>query len=211
MSEQNEFVKSALAAGIDREKIKSALLQAGWAEDEVESALQQYAEVEFPVPVPKPRRSGTAKEAFLYLATFVTLYMTAISLGIVLTGLVGFLVPDRVHDPYSGSDWQVEAILAAVANIIVALPIFVFLSRSHIKRYPTDPDRRRSVVRRWLTYMTMFVSFTVVLGVLAMTVFNVLTGELALRFVLNVLIVVAISVTVFLFYRWELRLGGEEE
>ena len=44
-----------------------------------------------------------------------------------------------------------------------------------------------------------------------MTVFNVLTGELVVRFVLKALLVVAIAAVVFLFYQWELKLGEEEE
>ena len=211
MSELNEFVRSALADGAARDEVAGALEGAGWAPDEVQAALNRYAEVDFPVPVPRPHRSGTAKEAFLYLATFVTLYMSAISLGIVLTSIVDFLIPDPIYDPYAGSEWQLEAMLGNVASIIVALPIYVLLTRSHIRRYPTDPDRRGSLVRRWLTYMTMFAAFSVVLSALVMTVFNVLTGELVGRFVLKVLLVVAIAAVVFLFYQWELKLGEEEE
>ena len=87
MSELNEFVRSALADGAARAEVAGALKDAGWAPDEVQAALHQYAEVDFPIPVPRPHRSGTAKEAFLFLATFVTLYMSAISLGIVLTSI----------------------------------------------------------------------------------------------------------------------------
>lgn len=211
MSELNEFVRRALANGEEREVVAKALLDAGWAPDEAQAALNRYAEVDFPVPVPRPQRSGTAKEAFLYLATFVTLYMSAISLGIVLTSIVDLLIPDPIYDLYAGSGWQMEMMLASVANIIVALPIYVLMTRAHIRRYPTDPDRRGSLVRRWLTYMTMFAAFAVVLSALAMTVFNVLTGEIVVRFVLKALLVVAIAAGVFFFYQWELRLGEEEE
>jgi hypothetical protein len=64
------------------------------------------------------------------------------------------------------------------------------------------------VVRRWLTYVTLFLAAGVLVGDLITLVYNVLAGELTLRFVLKVLIVGAIAGAIFWFYLRE-RLGRE--
>ena len=75
------FVREALAKRVPREQIRTRLLEARWPEDEVGSALAAFADVDFPIPVPRPRAYRSARDAFLYLALFSTLYTSAISLG----------------------------------------------------------------------------------------------------------------------------------
>ncbi|MHA7872854.1 MAG: DUF5671 domain-containing protein, partial [Hyphococcus sp.] len=60
-----EFVRDALAAGKSKPEIAAALKAAGWTDAQVEDALAGYADGDFPVPVPRPRRYGSAREAFL--------------------------------------------------------------------------------------------------------------------------------------------------
>ena len=45
------------------------MLQAGWREDELTNALSAYADIAFPVPVPRPKPYLQAREAFLYLVS----------------------------------------------------------------------------------------------------------------------------------------------
>jgi len=71
-----------------------------------------------------------------------------------------------------------------------------------------SPVKRLSVVRRWLTYVTLFLAAGVLVGDLITLVYNVLAGELTLRFALKVLIVGAIAGAIFWFYLRE-RLGRE--
>src|SRR3989344_5692828 len=75
------FVKEALERGQSRDQIKGVLEQAGWKPDEVSNALQAYAEVSFPIPVPRSKPYMNAREAFLYLLLFLTLYWSSFSFG----------------------------------------------------------------------------------------------------------------------------------
>ncbi|HTM71037.1 MAG TPA: hypothetical protein VL118_09255, partial [Luteimonas sp.] len=70
------FVREALAAGQARPAIEAALAQAGWPAEQVRDALDAYADVPFAVPVPNPRPYLSAREAFLYLVLFATLYVS---------------------------------------------------------------------------------------------------------------------------------------
>ena len=53
--ELSDFVKTALARGIPRVQVESALQGAGWTHDQIRAALAGFAEVDFPIPVPRAR------------------------------------------------------------------------------------------------------------------------------------------------------------
>jgi hypothetical protein len=78
------FVHDALAHGLAREAIRGELVEAGWRGDEIEAALAAYRESGFPVPVPRRKPSLNARETFLYLVLFATLYTSAFNTGQVL-------------------------------------------------------------------------------------------------------------------------------
>jgi hypothetical protein len=60
-------------------------------------------------------------------------------------------------------------------------------------------------VRRWLTYLTLFVAAVVLIVDLITLVDNVLGGEVTVRFVLKVLVAGLIAGTIFGYYLWDLR------
>ncbi|MCH7903634.1 MAG: hypothetical protein IH944_03600 [Armatimonadetes bacterium] len=205
MSELTSFVHESLKEGCSRDEIRRALDAAGWTGDEVDAALQQYSDVSFAVPVPRAKQFGTAKEAFLYLATFVAMYMSAIALGGLAIALIEYLVPSP-----EGNEWTVgrEELFWYVAMAIVALPIYLGLARSHLRAYATDAARRASGARRLMTYLTLFVAFVVMLTRLISIVQQAFLGEMVASTLLKSLAVIAIAAAVYFYYQWELRIGG---
>ena len=205
MSELTSFVHESLKAGCSRSQIQEALKEADWTRDEVDAALQQYSEVSFPVPVPRAQRFGTSKEAFLYLATFVAMYMSAIALGVLAVAFIEYLVPAP-----AGAEWAVgrEDLFWNVATAIVALPIYLALARSHLRAYATDAARRASAARRLMTYLTLFVAFVVMLTRLIAIVQHAFLGEMVVSTLLKSLAIIAIAATVYFYYQWELKIGG---
>lgn len=193
------FVRDALMRGESRGSIEAALASAGWPEGQVREALATWAEVPFPVPVPRPRAYLSAREAFLYLVMFASLYVWAIQLGSLLFDLVNHWLPDPADAPWR-VQWQGRSMRWAVASILIAFPLFVYVSRLLSREMAESPVKRLSVVRRWLTYMTLFLAAGVLVGDLITLVYNVLGGELTLRFLLKVLIVAALAGGVFWFY-----------
>ena len=69
------FLERGLEKGLPRDELRSALVGAGWPTDQVESAMGGYADVAFPIAVPRPRPYISAREAFVYLVIFSTLYV----------------------------------------------------------------------------------------------------------------------------------------
>lgn len=202
--ELETFVRDALMRGHDRQQVSSALLAAGWSEQQISGVLDGWADVDFPLPVPRPRASLSAREAFAYLVLFSTLYFFAWNLGSLLFQLIQYALPDPA-DP----DWQLQRLSGgirwAISALVIAFPVFVFAAHRVSRDVDRHPIKRLSPVRRWLTYLTLFVAATVLIGDLTALVYNLLSGELSLRFLLKVLVVGVIAGTAFGYYLWDLR------
>jgi len=199
------FVQASLARGVPRAEIESVLMQAGWSTRQVRDALAGFAEASFPIPVPRPRPYTDAREAFLYGLLFVALYVSAFHFGLLIFAFI-----ERAF-PQQGSDVAFrEMARSATSILVVALPLFLFLSRLTSREVRQDPSKRVSEIRTKLTYLTLFVSAAVLIGVLAGLVYSLLGGELTVRFVLKCLTAAAIAAAVFGYYLRDVRVEERE-
>ena len=57
------FVRDGLAHGTSRAELGGVLAKAGWDRPEVSAALACFADLDFPVPVPRPKASLSARDA----------------------------------------------------------------------------------------------------------------------------------------------------
>jgi hypothetical protein len=202
------FVHESLRARLARPAIEAALLGAGWPADQVKRALDSFADHDFPIPVPRPFPQVSARDAFLYVVMFVTLVLTAYHLGSLLFELIERVLPD----PSDGPPYQsaLQAVRWSVSSLIVAFPLFMFVSWLIAGEIRRDPIKRASQMRRRFTYVTLFGASMVLLGAVTTVIYSFLGGEMTLRFALKVLTVGVIAGTIFGYYRIELR-GDEQE
>lgn len=206
------FVEEALRRGTPRAEVERELAAAGWRREEVAEGLAAFAESPFPVPVPRPRPYLSAKEAFLYLVLFTALYLSAWHFGALLFELIEAAWPDPAaegaHRLRDG-----ETIRWAIAWLAVAFPLFLALSAGLERAAQRDPARRGSRVRKWLTYLTLYVAAAVLVGDLATVLFRLLGGELTARFLAKVATLGGIAAAVLVYYLGDLRAeedaGGE--
>ena len=99
----------------------------------------------------------TPKDFFLYFASFVTLYVSAISLVNLLWNIVNKVFPDNLNDGYY-YDYYSAGMRLSIASLIVVFPIYLFLA-SYLNKYLlATPEKRDLAVRKWLTYLTLFVT-----------------------------------------------------
>lgn len=203
------FVKEGLTKGLSRVQLKETLLKAGWQEDEVANSLALYADIPFPIPVPRRKPYLSAREAFLYLVMFFTLYGSAFSVGTLLFQFINRWLPDVALGYEYVMSASTSIIRTSTASLIISFPIFLFVAWLLKKSIAHDPEKRASKIRKWLTYITLFVAAGIIIGDLITLVNYLLNGELTLRFELKVLVVLAIAGTIFGYYLWDLR--GEEK
>jgi hypothetical protein len=197
------FARESLLRGLGKQEIRKAMLDAGWTVDQVGNAVDAYADVAFPVPVPKPRPQLSARDAFLYLVLFTTLYISSYNLGGLLFDFINRAFPDPTVREYIGLGW--DSMRWSASSLIVAFPTFLLVSRYIGKGLMRNPVRRLSPIRRWLTYLTLFAASCVLIGDVTALVYNALGGELTSRLVLKVVTVAAIAGTVFGYYLSDLR------
>jgi hypothetical protein len=198
------FVRDALNRGESRARTRDVLLQAGWSQGEVDSALGAFSEIDFAVPVPRPRPSLSAREAFEYLILFATLYVAAFSLGRLIFQFINLALPDPLSQPFESGVIR-GAIRWSVAALVVTTPVFLRSAWTNAKAMEASPTKRASPVRRWLTYMTLAITASVLIGDATSLVYNFLGGETTLRFLLKSLTVAVIAGAAFVYYLSDLR------
>jgi len=200
----DEFVRRALEKGEDRAAISAALDAAGWPAPEVASALRAYADVPFAVPVPRPRASLSSRETFLYLVLFTSLYISVWNFGNLLFEFIERAFPDPTQRRF-GAALSLEDVRWSVSSLIIAFPVFLWTGNYIGKRLAANPAGRLSPVRRWCTYLTLFVAVAVLIGDAITIIDNMLGGELTIRFVLKALVVGGIATSALLYYLRDLR------
>ena len=199
-----EFIAHARKKEMDHATIRMLLVSSGWKEKDVMEALTEQA---LDMPVPLPPDTGGAREAFFHLLTFGSLYATLTSFIMLLFDYISMFFPDvAVEGVYLSESWRLTAMRWEIATIVVACPLLLWGSRKGIKDMAKNPERSASGIRRWLTYFTLLVASIVVVATLITLIFWFLEGELSVRFLLKVAVILAIAVGTFVYYFTSLRI-----
>ena len=203
-NELSDFVRRALEGGHPKQEIGSKLHEAGWAGDEVADSLAVYADVDFPIAVPRPRPYLSAAEAFVYLVLFGTLYASAVAWAQLLFEFVDIAFPDPrdVNMLWRSTE---QIMRWSMATLTISFPVFLLLSRRAYVDVRENPEKRRSKVRKWLTYLTLSLAAAVLLIDVTTLVYFLFDGELTTRFVLKFLVVLAVAGGALAFYLWHIR------
>lgn len=197
------FIREALNRGEKRERIATALVSAGWTQKEVDNALDDYAETDIGMAVPRPRSYVSAREAFLYLVLFILLSVVAWNLGSLLFALIDTAIPDELDNAYdyglfySPLDTQIRS---AIAGLVVGAPLFAWLALHIRKQRRTNPAMQRSRVRKWLTYIALVIASCTLIGDAIGLVYSFLAGELSTRLLLKLLVVALLAGGVFFYF-----------
>ncbi|MEK7633187.1 MAG: DUF5671 domain-containing protein [Patescibacteria group bacterium] len=145
---------------------------------------------------------STAKDVFSHLFAIVTLYVSVVSFIILGFQYIDVTFPDALSFYYTGA---LDAIRAGMASLIVMWPAFVGISWFMYKDAKADSEKREIAIRKWLLYLTLFVTAITIVVDLITLVNYFLNGEITTRFILKVLVVLATAVAVFAYYLWDLR------
>lgn len=143
----------------------------------------------------------SAKDFFLNLGAIVALYTTVVSLLRLLFTVINNAYP-QINYGYFGS----QSISMPVATLIIFFPIYILLMWLLERTYRTEPEKKHLGVRRWLTYITLFVAGLTLAGDLVTVLYYFLDGqELTTGFLLKVLSLFIVILMVFLYYISDVR------
>lgn len=201
------FVKESLLAGVPRKDIEKVLIEAGWSQDQVNTALDGFCYIDYPVPVPRPRQYLSARDAFLYLVMFGMLYLSSYHLGNLLFQFVNLAFPDSAQMEYGRS--VAGRIRFSTSALLIAFPVFLFMAYRIARLVAHDPAQRGSAIRKWLTYLTLAAAAGIIVGDLIFLLNSMLSGELTVRFILKALIVGVVSGSVLAWLLWSMREDDE--
>jgi MFS family permease len=206
------FIREALNRGEKRDRIAAALNAAGWTGKEIDNALDDYADTDIGLAVPKPRPYVSAREAFLYLVLFILLGVVAWNLGSLLFALIDTAIPDELEQQYDyfwgGRDMQIRS---AIAGLVVGTPLFAWLALHIRKQRRTNPAMQRSRVRKWLTYIALIIASCTLIGDAISLVYSFLAGELSTRLLLKLLVVALLAGGVFFYFIRDAEEGDKND
>ncbi len=81
---------------------------------------------------------------------------------------------------------------------------------SNSRKIELQPVKRASPVRRWLTYVTLAVAASLLIGDCTSLVYNLLGGEMTVRFLLKAMTIGIIAGTAFVYYLSDLHRDEKE-
>lgn len=147
-------------------------------------------------------KPSVAKDVFAYLLTFVMLYIGVVSFIALLWQIINVQFPDPALFYYQGS---YDVMRNAIASLIVVWPVFLVMSRFLHNDMRVHPEKADIWVRRWLTYLTVFVAAITMIIDLITLINSFLSGELTIQFVLKTVVILLVAAGVFAYEFWDLK------
>ena len=146
------------------------------------------------------------KDVFSHLLAIVTLYTSAVTFLMLVFEYINVLIPDMIaNGGYYSLQSSYDSIRRSIASLVVVFPVYILTSWFLGRNYATDPAKRNLRIRKWLIYFTLFVTALIIIGDLVALIYNLLGGEITLRFILKIIAVFFVAGSIFIYYFWDVR------
>jgi len=113
---------------------------------------------------------------------------------------------DTVSDYYTDI---FDAIRWSSAALIVAYPVLVYVMWVIHKEIHQHTELRQMKTRRWLLYLTQFLTAITIIIDLMVLLYQFFGGDITMRFILRVVVVFIVAAIVLGYYYWELHHADE--
>lgn len=153
---------------------------------------------------PTHRTYTGPKDFFLHLLAIVTMYVTVVSFIALLFQYIQYIYPDITKDYYTVSA-GLDSIRWYVSLIFVMFPVYLLTSWLIQRDIAAEPMKAEFKVRKWLIYLTLFVAALTIIIDLVTLMYYFLDGDITVRFILKILVVLITAATVFGYHIWDLR------
>ena len=198
------FVDHARDKGMDHATIRQLLLSAGWKDKDI---AEVFCTRDLELPIPEPAGAGSARarslrrpgvrkarDAFLHLLVFGSLYVWATSLILLLFTYINFAFPDPAwRTSYTQLQEILSVIRAQLAAVIVSFPVFLIVWNFLLREVRRYPETAKGVLRRWLGYLSLFVGAITLAGDATTLIYFLLEGQLTIRLVLKAAVLFLIA------------------
>lgn len=152
---------------------------------------------------PQSTKRNLPRDVFLHLFSIVALYWSAVSFIVLCHQLLNYLFPNPGDYQYIGYGGPIQF---AMASLMIVFPVFILISWFLNKIYTKESGVRESKIRKWLIYLTLFVTALVIISDLVFVINAFLSGdELTVRFILKALSIVIVAGVVFGYYLDDVR------
>ena len=151
---------------------------------------------------------SSAKDFFAYLLLFVLLYTWVTSLGRLLFGFINVAFPLAVPGLPDRSvvfEQESQVLKLQFSILLVSFPVFLALARWMNNELKRGVMRWESRMRKWLTYLTLFVAAVTVIIDVATLLYYFLSGDFTIRFFLKALTVFVLGGGAFHYYLRDAR------
>ena len=152
--------------------------------------------------IDRPKMSP--KDFFVYLGIAITLYTSAGSLLALLFAIINAKFVDVLSGYYSYTS-SADTLQFTISSLIVVFPLYLTLSWFVRKDIARDPAKATLAIRKWFTWLTLFIAGATVIGDLIALLNIYLGGEITIRFILKMLAVLAVAGGVFGYYFYDMR------
>lgn len=149
------------------------------------------------------KENNSAKFAFFYMISLVALISTAIAIGVIIFQIINKNIID-VTENFSGN-FNMDALKFAIAAIIISAPIFFITTWQINKNLFLGFLDKDSGIRKWLTYLILFIASVVMIGYFIALIFNFLNGELTVKIILKIITAILISAIIFSYYFYDIK------
>ena len=188
------FIEKTRASGISDATTVEILKQRGWSERRIYRAFSTAVErtLGFDIPV-RGSAQEYARDAYLYLVSFITLALWSYSLGNIFYVMIDYWIPDRANGWTIPTHELPQYLSWPIAMLVVAFPIFMFVNAALQRDLSQRPEGFSTGVRKWLTYIAL-------VGTVATLVFDAvsflqafLLGNLTAHFILDSLVLLLVA------------------
>lgn len=152
----------------------------------------------------------TPKDFFLNLGVIVSLYVSTVSLLALLFAIINHYLPDALNYGYYRG--EIQTMRWSISSLIIVFPLYILFSHLVNKDIAIAPEKRNIWIKKWSTFLTLFLTGATIVVDLIFLINTFLGGEINSRFFYKVLAVLLVTAAVFFYYLYDLRkeTGGSD-
>ncbi len=207
------YIRKAHSLKVSDQQITTDLQRSGWTLNDIQQGFAQESGKVITEDLTPPMKPAAVNahgmwDAFEHILLFISLYVMATSIAVILYFLVDKWSPSSLAAVSSNAyinDTAEIIVRGFLAALIVSLPLFIFFYLDITKRTLKDATMRNIRARKILIYITLVTTFLTMLGHIIGVIFSLLSGSVDLNSVLHLLVTLLINGIIFAYYLLQVK------